>query len=152
LHTNRWSRAVLVRAMVFLVPLVASIAAVHGHAAQGPDPKQVEHQAIPIMKGIIDGIAEGDYQTYTKDFSDTMRKSADRESFLQLQSNLSKHAGTFKSFKYIGFYVQEGFVITLFKARFSKEKDDVLVNLVLDGRTEPKVTGLWFDAPSLRGK
>jgi len=98
----------------------------------------------------MEGVTEGDYEKYTKDFSDTMRKSTDRESFLQLQSNLRKTLGKFQSMEYLGFYVQEKQLIALFKARFSKEKDDVLVNLVLDGHKAPKVTGLWFDAPSLR--
>lgn len=148
-HTRGY---VVLRAIVVLVPLLACMGSLYGHAAQALDPKLIEEQAIPILHGIIDAINEGDYKKYTKDFSDSLRKSSDHESFLQLQSNLRKHAGKFRSVEYIGFYVQEGFVITLFKAHFSKIKDDVLVNLVLDRHADPKITGLWFDAPALRPK
>ena len=52
--------------------------------------------------------------------------------------------------EYFGLYVQRGNTITLFKARFSREKDDVLIKLVLEGvEQELRVTGLWFDSPSL---
>lgn len=118
--------------------------------AKGADSLLIETRATAIIRDIMEGITQGDFQKYTKDFSDAMRKSADHESFLQLQSKLRKHVGKFKSIEYIGFYGQEGLLFTLFKARFSKEKDDVLVNLVLDRHKDPKVTGLWFDAPSLR--
>lgn len=138
--------------VVALVLVVVCMAWGHAIAAQGHDPKVIEEKAIPILHGILDGIFEGDYGKYTKEFSETLRKSSDRESFLQLQSNLRKHAGKFKSVEYIGYYEQQGFIITLFKAHFSKVKDDVLVNLVLDGHVDPKVTGVWFDAPALRPK
>ena len=142
-------RSILLSAMGLLLSCAFPLP---GYAEKELDAKAIEHRAISSMQSIIEGIIEGDYHKYVKDFSDTMRKATDREKFLQMQSNLRRKVGKFKSFKYIGFYVQEGFVITLFKARFSKEKDDVLVNLVLDRQTEPKVTGLWFDAPSLRTK
>ena len=52
--------------------------------------------------------------------------------------------------EYLGSYKQLGQIITLFKGHFSKEKDDVLIKLVLEPHDgEFKVTGLWFDAPSL---
>ncbi len=147
-HTSARSRSS--RALIFFVSVMACALLPLSAAAKGPDSILIETQSTAIVRSIMQGITEGDYQKYTKDFSAAMQKSSDHESFLQLQSNLRKHVGKFKSIEYIGFYVQEGFFITLFKARFSKEKDDVLVNLVLDRHKDPKVTGLWFDAPSLR--
>ncbi len=147
-HTS--ARLHSTRALIFSFSLIVYTLLPQSAAAKAPDPALVETQATEIVRNIVQGITEGDYQKYTRDFSDAMRKSSDHESFLQLQSNLRKHVGKFKSMAYIGFYSQEGFLITLFKARFSKEKDDVLVNLVLDRHKDPKVTGLWFEAPSLR--
>ena len=52
--------------------------------------------------------------------------------------------------EYLGFYEQYGKIITLFKARFTKEKEDVLIKLVFDSKErEPLIDGLWFDSPSL---
>jgi hypothetical protein len=120
-------------------------------SAEKQDPERIQGYATDISQGIIQGIAEGDFDKYATDFSEAMRKAVNRETFLLLQKNLQKKVGKFQSMEYLGSYVQEGDIITLFKARFSKTKDDVLVKLVLDHhKPAPRVTGLWFDAPSLR--
>ncbi|MCX5860664.1 MAG: hypothetical protein NTW27_00860 [Deltaproteobacteria bacterium] len=103
-----------------------------------------------IVQGIIDGISTGDYAMYSRHFSELMRTSQKREDFLNLQKKLQKTLGKLLSLDSLGFYVQRGNIITLFKAKFSKEKDDVLIKLVLQGSaSEPKVAGLWFDSPAL---
>jgi len=103
-----------------------------------------------ILKEIIRGISEGDYAMYTRNFSDQLKVTQKREDFLQLQRDIQKKLGIPKSVGYLGFYVQEGSKIILFKARFGRHKDDVLIRLVMDkDAANPKVTGLWFDSPAL---
>ena len=110
----------------------------------------MQTKAAIILENIIEGLAQGDYNLYTKNFSGILKESLDRESFLKLQKDIQKSLGKFKNSEYLGYYVQFGSVITLFKARFAKEKDDVLVKLILDGAGDnPKVTGLWLDSPAL---
>lgn len=107
-------------------------------------------EATGLLDGIIKGISDGDYNRYTSRFSRVMKKAQSRETFLELQKKLQRKLGRFKSMEYIGYYVQYGKIITLFKARFSKEKEDVLIKLVLNSKgTNPLVAGLWFDSPSL---
>lgn len=114
------------------------------------DPEQVKIQATTLIEEIIQGISEGDYGMYSSHFSKPMKESQTRENFLDLQRRLQKAVGKFQSVQYLGFYNQYGNVITLFKARFSKEKDDVLIRLVMEGYgADAKVTGLWFDSPAL---
>ncbi len=127
-----------------LLSSVSEAAESHGNA------DQIKDQATAALERIIQAISEGDYGLYTRDFSKRMKDSQDRESFLNLQSNLRRGLGKFKSMEYLGFYIQYGGAITLFKARFSKEKEDVLIKLVLDlQKSPPQVNGLWFDSPSL---
>jgi len=119
-------------------------------AERSGDAEQIRDQATAALERIMQAISEGDYVLYTRDFSKQMKDSQDRESFLQLQSNLQRSLGKFKSMECLGFYVQYGGTIILFKARFSKEKEDVLIRLVLDRKKSPaQVTGLWFDSPAL---
>jgi hypothetical protein len=114
------------------------------------DPEQVKARATTLIEEIIQGISQGDYGLYSGHFSKPMKESQTRESFLDLQQNLQKAIGKFKSLEYLGFYSQYGNLITLFKARFSKSKDDVLIRLVIDSHgPDAKVTGLWFDSPAL---
>jgi len=110
---------------------------------------RIKTQSTLALENIIKGISEGDYGLYTMNFSQAMKSSQTREIFLDLQKNFQKNLGKFQSMQYLGFLRQSDNIIALFKARFSKEKDDVEVRLVLDETENPKVTGLWFDCPSL---
>jgi len=119
-------------------------------AEVGGDSEQIKDQATAALERIMQAISEGDYVLYTRDFSKQMKDSQGREPFLQLQSNLQRSLGKFKSVQYLGSYVQYGSTIALFKARFSKEKEDVLIRLVLNRKkSPPHITGLWFDSPAL---
>lgn len=107
-------------------------------------------EAPDVVHGVMQGLAEGDYDLYARDFSDALKSGISREDFLALQRKIQKRLGKMKSLDLLGHYVQQGEVITLFKARFSKDKDDVLIKLVMDGaKNAPVVTGLWFDCPAL---
>jgi hypothetical protein len=134
----------------FVAVLIAAWFLVTPALAEKNDPGKIEIQANEIVRGIIKGVGEGDYEKYIEHFSEAMKKASTREAFLQVQGNIRKKLGKIQSLDYLGSYVQEGNVIALFKARFSKEKDDVLIKVVLEkSKSILKVVGLWFDAPSL---
>jgi Zn-dependent protease with chaperone function len=119
-------------------------------SAENNDPEYLRESASRMLGSLIQSVFEGDFTSYTRDFSPAMKKAQDREAFLLLQRNLQKSLGKLKTMEYLGSYRQLGENITLFKGRFSKEKDDVLIKLVLEEHGgEYQVTGLWFDAPSL---
>jgi len=119
-------------------------------AAPGATDESIKSHATDIVKEIIEGLSEGDYTRYTSHFSDVMRKAQSREAFLELQKNLQKKLGAVRSVEYIGHYRQYGGTVTLFKARYSKEPEDVIIKLVLDrDKSSPMVTGLWLDSPRL---
>jgi hypothetical protein len=131
-------------AALFII-ITASI--VPAAAAEETD---VGDSATLIMDNILQGIYEGDYSLFSRDFAPEMKREQDREKFLQMQKTFQKTLGKLKSITYMGYYSQYGSVITLFKGKFAKEKDDVLIKLIL-GRSgeQVKVTGLWLDSPSL---
>ena len=137
-------------AIAALSILVMSFPTLGTTASVKADNGSLMTEATMILQGIIEGIAQGDYAKYTRNFSELMKASQNREDFLTLQKRLQKTLGRLQSMEYFGLYVQRGNTITLFKARFSREKDDVLIKLVLEGvEQELRVTGLWFDSPSL---
>jgi hypothetical protein len=45
-------------------------------------------EATTILQGIIEGIAQGDYAKYTRNFSELIKASQNREDFLTLQKSL----------------------------------------------------------------
>ena len=117
---------------------------------EGEENDRIMIDATRLLEGVMKGISEGDYARYTSRFSPVMKKAQSRETFLDLQKRLQKRLGKFKSMEYLGYYEQYGKIITLFKARFTKAKEDVLIKLVFDSKErEPLIDGLWFDSPSL---
>jgi hypothetical protein len=119
-------------------------------AGRGEDGDSTDEEASKIVKDIIKGISEGDYQLYIRDFAKKLKKAQSRETFLFLQRRIQKRLGKLRSVECLGHYVQSGNRITLFKARFRKDKDDVLIKLVLRGKgPDLRVTGIWFDSPRL---
>lgn len=115
------------------------------------NPEELRIQATETLQGILAGLSEGDYGKYTEHFAKSLKGEVDRDTFLQIQRNMQRKLGKFNSQEYLGFYSRGGNVIALFKARFTKEKDDVLISLVLERvKGNPVVAGIWFDAPSLQ--
>jgi hypothetical protein len=142
----------ILKRSIFLLSILCVFLWSHAGAAtvNVDDPEQIRTRATMLIEEIIQGISEGDYVLYSRQFSQPMKESQTRENFLELQRSLQKAIGKFQSLQYLGFYAQHGNLITLFKARFSKDKDDVLIRLVIKGSaTDSKVTGLWFDSPAL---
>jgi hypothetical protein len=149
--SHQTSRSRPVKWTAFLLPLLLAISCPTAYAATvNVDPEQIKGRAAKLIEEIVQGISEGDYGLYSQHFSKPMKESQTRENFLELQRSLQKSIGKFQSLEYLGFYSQYGNLITLFKARFSKDKDDVLIRLVLESYgADAKVTGLWFDSPAL---
>jgi hypothetical protein len=145
-------RSIPVKWTTFLLPILFALSWPSAWAAtvNVDDPDQIKIRATVVIEEIIQGISDGDYSLYSRHFSKPMKESQTRENFLELQRSLQKTIGKFQSLQYLGFYAQHGNLITLFKARFSKDKDDVLIRLVIEGYgADSKVTGLWFDSPAL---
>lgn len=114
------------------------------------NPGLIETESRNCVVSILEGLARGDYVAYSSNFSEQMKKAHTREDFLALQKRILKFLGKSLTLDYLGYYVQRGSVITLFRGRFSKDKDDVLIKLVLESRGGTlTVSGIWFDTPAL---
>jgi hypothetical protein len=115
-----------------------------------PDDK-IKEVSTAALDSILKGIATKNYDLYAKDFSNKMKAAQDREHFLKLCEKVDGSLGELKSLQYLGYFVQEDDIISLFKAGFSKNDDDVLIRLVLDSKNQKEqVAGLWFDSPKIK--
>jgi hypothetical protein len=129
-----------------LIFLVAPLPGLSQTAKETSNPKP----PTDLLQNIFDGLAQGDFFKYSSEFSPVMKEAQTRESFLDLQKKIQKSLGKVRTINYLGYYVQKGNYIHLFKGHFTKEKDDVLVKLVLDSnKPSALVTGLWLDSPAL---
>ena len=111
----------------------------------GQDNPQVQAVADPILDGILQGFKEGDYDLYSQYFDDTLKDVISKKKFLQTRNSILKSIGEYQSRSYLGFLQKGKTTVVLWKGRFAKSADDVLIKLVLSRRgDQTKVLGLWF--------
>lgn len=134
--------AVVIGAVLFaLNPLTAS-------AETAINDKVVRDKAAAILNTMVKAFIAGDYQGYTSHLAPSTKAGFSKEAFETFRTKVENKLGKPTNIQYMGFYEQYAGIITLFKARFTKSKDDVLIKIMLTGGMEqPKVTSIWFDAP-----
>jgi hypothetical protein len=111
----------------------------------GQDNAQVQAVADPILDSLLKGFDTGNYELYSKYFDDTLKDMVSKQKFLQTRDKIFKSIGKFESRSYLGFLRHGKATVVLWKAKFSKSPDDVLIKLVLSRRGDQvKVLGLWF--------
>jgi len=95
--------------------------------------------ANPILNNILDGIKTGNAEKYSKDFKASMRM------FMQKYDQVQAQIGNWKAYKYLGFLNRETETVVLWKGRFSKTDNDVLIKMVISKENgKYLVVGLWF--------
>jgi hypothetical protein len=111
----------------------------------GQDNAQVQTVAAPILESLLQGFDTGNYELYSKFFDDTLKEMVSKQKFLQTRDKIFKSIGKYESRSYLGFLRHGKATVVLWKAKFSKSPDDVLIKLVLSRRGDRvKVLGLWF--------
>jgi hypothetical protein len=101
-----------------------------------------------VADRMMSAIQEGDYDKFTVKFAPALKSSMTRTAFLALQKEISSKLGKLKNIEYIGSLKQGGRMVALYKAAYTKERDDVLLRIVFEkGSDELTVSGLWFDWP-----
>ena len=111
---------------------------------------QIKKMATDEITSIMKSIESQNYDQYSKNFSEKMKSTQKPDDFLALCKKMDSSLGKLVSIDFIGYFIQGNDTIALFKAKYSKTGDDVLVRLVLDlNSPKQNVVGLWFDSPAL---
>jgi len=106
---------------------------------------EIQGAAQPILDNLLDGLKDGDYQKYSKDFDGTLKEALPETKFKQTRQGIFDTLGKFQSQIYLGSFNQNQQTIVLWKGKFSRNADDVLIKLVLSKREgQVFVVGLWF--------
>jgi len=133
----------LIFAVVFLT--VAVVPGPTFGGVIGNTDKAVRTITEPLLDNILDGIMTKDYAKYSRDFEDTMKEVVTQEAFLKSNRQIQNRIGSYKSRTYLGFLKKGNMTLVLWKGKFDKTEDDVLIKLVVSKRKgRYLVTGLWF--------
>ena len=111
----------------------------------GKTDTEVSKVAEPILDNILEAFRTGDYEQYCRDFDNTLKESVSEKKFRQVREWLQNTLGKYQYKKYLGFSKKGRMSVVLWKAKFDKSEDDVLIKLVVSKRGDKYlVTGLWF--------
>lgn len=114
----------------------------------GKDDDTVQLIAEPMMDNILDGLADENYQKYSKNFDATLKGAIPKEKFPSLKEQIEATFGNYLYREYIGFlnkWAGGGMTVVLWKGVFDKSSDDVLIKMVLTEKEDKSyITGLWF--------
>lgn len=111
----------------------------------GTTDSQVKAIAAPMLDDVLDGLKNNNYGQYAKDFDATLREVISKSEFIKVRGQIEETMGFCESKEYIGFLVKGDMTMALWKARFSKSADDILIKLIVTKRGDKYlVAGLWF--------
>ncbi len=111
----------------------------------GETNESVSNIAEPLLDNILEAFAENDYEKYSKDFDATLKESISEKKFFEVDEHFEGALGNYLSREYLGHLVKGKMSVVLWKARYDRSEDDVLIKLVVSKREDKYlVTGLWF--------
>lgn len=117
------------------------------------DVNKVREYADPMTENLLIGRNEKNYEKYSKDFSDEMKKAVSQEKFLEsidlIEGKIGKYIENSKKFDLAT--KNNNYIIVTYKAKFTDESSDVTVRIVFeDINGEMKISGEFYDSPNLR--
>lgn len=105
----------------------------------------VKNIATPILDNILKGITNNDYAVFSRDFDSQMQKSVPARQFKITCDQIFYKYGKYKFKQYMCYYNQQKMTVVLYKAKFDKSIDDVLIKLaVTRDKNKYLVTGFWI--------
>ncbi len=133
-----------IRRMLFILLICLLPAAAAGEVV-GQSDREVQAAAEPVLDNILAGFKDANYEAYARDFDDTLKELISKEKFSQTRTQILDKLGHYKSRTYLGFLTKGKTTLVLWKGRFDKTAEDVLIRLALSRRGDRNlVLGLYF--------
>jgi exonuclease VII large subunit len=105
--------------------------------------------ADKILSEILNGMAAGDYQSFTKNFTKELKKNITEKNFRIMTERLKEKIGGYVSRQYMGTVRKGPWTVYLWKAKYEKAKNnDLILRLVL-GNLDGKLQVFGFDVSNI---
>jgi len=119
-------------------------------SCQPPKPAVISNdQVVQVVENTLSAIDAGDYQKFTQDFSDEMKKVFSEEQFTSLTDLLQNASGNYVSCADSDPVLSnnQGYAIYRLTCTYALESVIVTITFKVDG---DKIEGLFFDSTNLR--
>jgi len=135
----RYQRSIIVIILVLVLALPAF------SQQRNKTTQEIKAIADPILDNILEGFKYDNYLRYSRDFDSDLKVLGSRTKFFQANRRMQKTLGSYLSRDYLGSLYKSGMIVALWKAKFDKTNNDVLIKLVLKNkRNRYVVMGLWL--------
>ncbi len=107
--------------------------------------QEIKTIADPLLDNILDGFKFDKYTQYSRDFDPALKVIGSRTKFFKVSRRIKSTLGSYLYREYMGSLLKGDMIVVLWKGKFDKTKNDVLIKLVIkkQGRRYV-VTGLWL--------
>lgn len=136
---------------IFLVTLTLFLLIFSGCTSNTANNDELKPKLDPIVENILLSMKNNDYESFIKDMDEKMKATFTKDYFKTMNDKIIPEIGNYQSKEYWQAQKSGDYMVVFYKAKFDKEKDVVVVKVVLfekDGKT--LVSGLFFDSPNLR--
>ncbi|NOZ21103.1 MAG: hypothetical protein GXP25_08435 [Planctomycetes bacterium] len=128
-----------------VVFLVLGIVPVSVRAQTDLTDEAMRAAADPMLDNILEAMKAQDYVKYCQDFDAKLKAAISQIKFLTSNAQIRARLGDCQSRTYLGFLKKSPAVIVLWKGKFSKSDNDMLIKLILTRQGDKwLVSGLWF--------
>lgn len=130
-----------------LFAIAAALTLIAGCASKDPQPAKNEQVVGPtpevnaadtpeaagkkMLPSLLRGLANNDYAYYSRDFSEKHKEFYTKAELDNAYRGVKEKLGDYVSSEYVGSWKKQDFITLLWKARFSKTEDDILLKMYL---------------------
>ncbi|SMD00544.1 DUF3887 domain-containing protein [Sporomusa malonica] len=141
----------LCKYMVIAIILI-NLMALSGCSAQQPSAEETKKFADPITENMLLAMNEDNYSRFSQDFDDQMKSALNETQYKNTIPPIKAKIGKYISKEFVSIENKDGYIVVLYKTKFSQESGDVIVRSVFSDKNEKKyISGFWIDSPKLRG-
>lgn len=108
--------------------------------------------AGPMLDNILEGIADQDYEKFSKDFSPNMKESVKENDFQALVATLDTKLGEYEERSFSNATQTKSamdVMLVTYQARYSKESDVKITMYFSDSNGNKLIEGFLIDSPAL---
>ncbi len=115
----------------------------------GSEREAVLAYADPMTDNLLQGMNDGDYATFARDFDAAMAKAIPATSFDAFMASTASKLGQYESRTVSTVESVDNFTRVIYQARFAND-DPVTVRVVFN--QDHLISGLWFDSAKMRSQ
>ena len=113
---------------------------------------EVRKYSDDITENILVTLKTGDYNRHIKDYGDEMKKAVTEDAFKKMYSSYQNKIGDYVSKQFMTVQSKNGFIIAIYKAKFTKDSNVIVRIVFKPGDDKHLVQGEFYSSKNLTAK